>query len=665
MFTKSIKSKLIILIGILLIIVSTGLGVISYINASNALVSNIGKTLPQIATQAANTVQASLDSHLNSMEIIAQTIGIANIDTPEKQMAILQAEAKRNGSIKMGYADANGNILYTDGEKSNIKDTIYFQKSISGENYIDDPVVNKDKTAMTIAYSVPIKKNNSVIGVLVSVRDGLELSEMIKKIAFGKTGSAYMINSKSNSIAYMDKSMPLNQYNSIKEAEKDPSLKAIADMQKKMIAGETGLSSYTFNGKEAYGGFAPVKKENWSITVILDKSELLSELDSLKLSITVSSLIFLIGALLIIYIISEKLSARIKYSSKALNILSTGDFTNEISKKHLAYKDELGDMANSMDTMQNSIKQMIKVSKNTSSSIDKDSTTLSNISQKMASSSKDVAVSVQQVASGISAQADDLIEITHILDTFGNKLENIVYNIKDVDENTLTMNSLAIDSDHNMKLLMQAVSDISLSFRNLSERITTFNSNIKEVNNITSIINSIADQTNLLALNASIEAANAGEAGKGFAVVANEVRTLAEQTKTSSEHIAKLISSIEKNTDTITENTSNMKTELGNQIDVINKTTKSFEKIIEVIQVVIPKIQSVNSSAVGVKKEKDNILNKVESVSALAEEISASSQEITASTDEMNNLSGEVASTAMTLNNMTKNMIAQEDKFKI
>lgn len=42
-----------------------------------------------------------------------------------------------------------------------------------------------------------------------------------------------MINSQSYSIAYIDKSMPLNRYNSIEEAKKDPSLTAIANMQKK------------------------------------------------------------------------------------------------------------------------------------------------------------------------------------------------------------------------------------------------------------------------------------------------------------------------------------------------------------------------------------------------------------------------------------------------
>jgi hypothetical protein len=83
------------------------------------------------------------------------------------------------------------------------------------------------------------------------------------------------------------------------------------------------------------------------------------------------------------------------------------------------------------------------------------------------------------------------------------------------------------------------------------------------------------------------------------------------------------------------------------------------------MRILFLRILIANTSIIEVKNEKDNILMKVESISAIAEEISSSAEEITASIKEMTNLSTKVANTSIVLNDTTKNMILQEEKFKI
>ena len=121
----------------------------------------------------------------------------------------------------MGYVNQDGSILYEDGTSGDVSNEDYYKDALNGNTQIKDPVVSEDKKSMSMIYAVPVKNQDKINGVLVSIRDGMELSEMIKQIQFGNTGSAYMINKDSYSIAFKDSSMPLNRYNSIEEAKKN------------------------------------------------------------------------------------------------------------------------------------------------------------------------------------------------------------------------------------------------------------------------------------------------------------------------------------------------------------------------------------------------------------------------------------------------------------
>jgi len=664
---KSIKAKLIVFLGLLIGVICVGLGIISFLNSSNALRSNLGKTLPKIAEQTAGNVSGRLEGQLKALEGIATKSEISDPNTAtEIKMPILSNEAKRMGSIRLEFVETNGDIKKPDGTITNVKDRTYLKQALAGKDNVSDPIVTKDANKqVVVVYAVPVKHNDKIVGVLIETRDGNYLSELTNQLKIGQTGYAFMIRKDGANIASTDKEKVTSMYNPIEEAKKDPRLQQISDIEIKMGAGETGIGRYAFNGVDKYVGYAPVSGTEWSVGVIVTEGEVLSELSSLKISVIISSIIFILVGLGIIYIITNSISNGIKSTSKHLELLAEGKLCEEVSPKYLKLKDEVGHMTNSMKVMQESLGQMIRRIKDNSSNINMQSESLSSVSEEIANVSQNVTEAISEVAKGTSNQSEDLIHITEILDEFSHKLSGMVMEIQTVDSNSREISIMANDSSNEMNGLNQSVTNVSNSFKIFYNKITELGRNVNKINQITNLINDVADQTNLLALNASIEAARAGEAGKGFSVVADEIGKLAEQSKESSENISKLITGISKDTDIIVGDSVNMDNELMNQVNVIEKSITSFRKIIEAVDEVIPKIESVKNSAQNIEKDKNSILTRVDGLSSISVEISASSEEITASSEEMNASTEEVASAAQILNSMTNEMIEEVNKFQV
>jgi methyl-accepting chemotaxis protein len=357
---KSIRTKLMMYFFIVLLLVCSTLGVICYRDAANSLVDNAKQNLPQVAVQAAKIVESRLDAQLNVMETIAGSPSITDSNIPlENKLSILRGAVKENGYLLMDIADKNGIAKATNGKTYDVSDREYFHKALAGERAISDPIVNKDNGEIIVVLAVPIKVNNQIVGVLVADTDGNHLSEITNDITFGQTGQASMLSKDGTTIADCDQNLVLEKANIIKIAEEDPTFQSLAELHKRMIAGENGVGKYTYDGVHKYMGFAPITTTGWSIAVYMPEDEVLVGLNQLQISMLIATVLILMIGMVIVYIIGKGISNPILQATNYTAVLANGDFSQEVPEVFLRRKDEFGKFAHASREIQQNTSQMI------------------------------------------------------------------------------------------------------------------------------------------------------------------------------------------------------------------------------------------------------------------------------------------------------------------
>lgn len=611
---RSLKTKLALCFGALLLLICGGLFVVSSIIARNAVSSTIDESLTQLAKEAAKVVAERVESQLNALAALAETDVIkGDTLTLDEKLKLLKAEVERSGHLRMDIVDTKGQAKSTNGDILDISSREFFQKALAGEKVVSDPIVSFDRLIVT--YAVPIKDGNKVKGVLVAIRDGLELSNITNDIKYGENGAAFMINSKGTTVAHNNPDFVYKMDNNFENVKKDPELKSLVKLEQQMIEGKTGVGEYTYNGVTKYMGFAPVEGTDWSLAITAPKTEVMAKVQWLEMTLLTIGIISIVVGIAIAYIAASSISKPITAASKYLNVVATGDFTGTIPDKLLKMKDETGLLANAINTMQQSIRNIIiKVAEESAAVSEK----LASINAKMEQLNKNIE-EVSATTEELSAGTEEYASSTEEMNATAIEMENAVGSIaQKAQEGAITVgnvNTMSQEMRQNAILSKEnALALYSRTKNNLQEAIEQSKA-VHQINELSEAILGITSQTNLLALNAAIEAARAGEAGKGFTVVAEEIRKLAEDSKntvTKIQEITKIILSA-------VENLSASSSEIMEFID--KKVLSDYDQLVTMSDTYSEKSTSINDMITDFSATCEQLLASMQNMVKAIEEI--------------------------------------------
>lgn len=440
-------------------------------------------------------------------------------------------------------------------------------------------------------------------------------------------------------------------FNSEKEVAKDPSLKGLVAIQDEMIKKQNGCGTYEYNGIRKYMGYAPIKGADWLIGVSEQESDLLAGLKFLQLAIVVASVIFLILSIIMGYVIAAKIAKKLIAVANSLKMISEGDFTRDIPQFLLKFNDEIGTLAKSADTMQKSVRNVIKTVINETAGVSDCVMLEESKMSSLLTQVEEVSATTEELSAGMEETAASTEEMNAISSEIDKAIESIAQRAQ---EGSKTANTISIRAKAFKESAIVSQKDAFDIYNNTSGMLKESieqSKEVEQINRLSETILQITEQTNLLALNAAIEAARAGEAGKGFAVVADEIRTLAENSKQSASEIQRVTKLVLNSVENLAQNSTDI-------LQFIN--TKVFEDYDNLVKI----SEKYNEDITVVDKIIIDLRNTTEELFISMKNMTKTINEISIATNEGASGTSHIAERSVTVSNEANEVLVYANKTK-
>lgn len=645
---KSIRTKLGLLITVLIGISLLSISFFGYTNAKKAL-NKMNSDYIQSEVRANQDALASyFGEKVKMVEGIANLEGLQSVNESLGVRTLQNIYPKmQNDFINVSFANADGVRWNYKGEEGSIAERNYFHQAMStGKTTISDVLVSGTHGALSIVIASPIMPNGgNPVGVAYTTLPLDEILARIQEVQYGETGFGYMFTEAGVVISH-GRRQDITGKAVLQEAVRnDAELTFVEDAEVQSYwehRNDGTPFTIKIDGTENVNYIVPLSIPTVNPVYFgfsVSKKELNHEIDMLLIAFIVISVIVMVVAIAVsMFFITKLITSNIKklrdiateIAAGNLNISVDVDSNDEIGEvaaamgdtvsrlnSYMAYiqeitnvLDEIADGNLRFNLEQEYVGEFEKIKlalENISDSLNSTIGDINQSSEQVLSGSEQVSAGAQALSQGATEQASSVEELAATINEISAQISSNADNAKTADEQAANVVTEADESNQRMRDMLSAMDDI--------------NDSSKKISKIIKDIEDIAFQTNILALNAAVEAARAGAAGKGFAVVADEVRNLASKSAEASQNTATLIEGSLR--------------AVENGIRIANDTAASLENVVNGINTVTGTVSKISEASDAQAKSASQIAQGIDQISSVVQTNSATAEQSAAASEEL------------------------------
>lgn len=261
--------------------------------------------LSDVTSGSIERINLKIQDTFSMMEALSLFIAQYDDIQSDDVMQLLKAHTEGNLYIRMGICNPQGICVSEDGSIYDVKDREDFKTALGGERSVSNVLISKVDQVESIMFSVPIKRDNQVIGVLRVTFHVDDFTKLVGSTTFEKKGSTFIAQADGTLVtrpaAVEENSNLFDILNSI-----NPGDKTLKKLSSDIANRREGTITYNKDENKRFICYSPISTNNWyavsivSASVIDPQAKYISSLGIiLSLQIMLCFTVFLVYLLVI------------------------------------------------------------------------------------------------------------------------------------------------------------------------------------------------------------------------------------------------------------------------------------------------------------------------------------------------------------------------------